>query len=443
MAKAVKVRISAQDDFSSVGEAIRQKVKGISDQFIKMKKNAEGAGDRLKAIGRFAIDFGQKMKWVAAGVIAFAGAALIAASNYEKLGIQFEILTKNAQLGRKLLDELRMFSLSAGPFEYDEIMSTSKALLNYNIEAGKIVPTLKMLATVAAGTELPLATVAEAYGRMAKSGFAKSRSLLQLSRAGIAPILADLMSASTGRKITQADVMKGANKIPFAYVQEAMLIKAKQYGNLLERIDGTTGEIMGDTKLLGLIALAEFGKVLGEASGFRDVLKEINSWLIEMIPKIGAWAKEHPNIVKFGAAVAAMTVPITAVAFAIGAVSTALGVMATAGIAVSASMPWLFALGLAAIKVYQYWDHVKNMFQWVYEKIELVIKGADRLAKAFGFGFLAPETTFTPMQSPNVKGLQSSADISGRIDIGLQSGLTALLRAPRGSYLPKIGRAHV
>nr|DAT16568.1 MAG TPA: tail tape measure protein [Caudoviricetes sp.] len=95
-----------------------------------------------------------------------------------------------AEAARRMLQDLSDFAANT-PFELTGVRETAKQLLAYNIEAHKIIPTLKALGDVSAGLSVPIQQVAFAYGQVKSAGRLLGQDLRQFTNAGV-PIIAEL-----------------------------------------------------------------------------------------------------------------------------------------------------------------------------------------------------------------------------------------------------------
>lgn len=378
MPKAVTINIRATDDFSEVFGALRAKIVHATNAMERFNTRQAEFSRRTKEVGKNIRQWGLDMKWYAVAVVGAGFAALKAASDYKKLQIQFDVLTGSAKLGKQLFTELRKFELEAGPFESDEIQTSAKALLNYGVAVKQIVPTLKNLGAIAAGAEIPLETVSRAYGRMVSEGHANTKSLIAFKKIGLTKMLAEMLTAKMGRKITQDDVTKGAKTIEFALVKQAMLrIETERYNGILAKIDDTTGETFGDTITLLNRVREQVGLAIEESFQFNGQLKGINTSLQEIIPKIGEFAKAHPGLIKLGVAAAAIFVAVVGLAIVIGTVVWAFGVI----VGVTAGW-WVLAAAVGLVysnssRLLKVWNSLVEAGRWIGNTAQV-------LAGAFG-----------------------------------------------------------
>ena len=171
----VKVTLSAQDNASHVlkrfeGTA-REVGNGISDTF---KQGGLAAGGFIAALTGLGV------------------AATKIASDFEQNRISFDTMLGSAQKGAKLMKEISDFAVKT-PFELPQLVEGSKRLLAYNIEAEKIIPTLKMLGDIASGVGMDkLPNLILAFGQVKAATKLTGMELRQFSEAGV-PLLKALV----------------------------------------------------------------------------------------------------------------------------------------------------------------------------------------------------------------------------------------------------------
>lgn len=422
MVRAVTINIRATDNFSHIVEPIRRKIQGLITNIERFNTKQAAFSAGAKQLARDSYEFANRMKWVSASVLGAGFAALKAAGDYEELAIRFEILTGSAKEGIKLLNDVRSFALDAGPFSQVEITDAAKALLNYKVAADQVIPSLQMLATNAAGADIPLASVVDAFGRMSRTGFGNARSLLGLRKLGLGAMLSERLG------ISQAEVQKNIKSIPFPVIQEVMIDKARTYGDLLKRIDGTTWDLIGDTKTLSIQGAAELGLVLDKYSGINDAVKSLNENLKAAIPQIKVFAAENPGVVKFALAVAGIAIVLPVLAVAFSAIAYAVGLVA------SVATGWWVLVAIAGL-IYSKWEGVKTIWQYI-------VNGAKVLGGAFGIGGQNARNTAYQAQAQETVASKAAEGYSklpipnANLTIGLSPGLTGQLTgSKKGEWL--------
>lgn len=202
----------------------------------------------------------------------------------EQTTIAFNTFLGSAEKGKKLLAELTKFSIIT-PFTPDQVNKAAKSLLAFGVEANKIIPTLKILGDVSAGTGKDLSEMAIIFGQIRSTGRLMGQDLLQLINAGFNPL--QIIAQKTGRSVAllKADMEKGL--ITFDMVEQAFVSATSKGGlffNLMEAQSQTVGgrlsTVAGNIEEIGKKA---FEANKGGLSEFVDLLVKITGELAKPI----------------------------------------------------------------------------------------------------------------------------------------------------------------
>ena len=148
-----------------------------------------------KKAGAAFLDFAAK----AAKALAIVGTAMLtafvangikSAIQLEQVQIQLENFTGSAQAATKVLGQIEDFAAKT-PFQFPELAQASTKLLAFNIEQEKLLPTLKSLGDLAAGTGNNIGELAEIYGKARVQGRLFAEDINQFTGRGI-PIIGEL-----------------------------------------------------------------------------------------------------------------------------------------------------------------------------------------------------------------------------------------------------------
>lgn len=171
----------------------------------------------------------------ALGVGAAGSRGLGLAADLETTTIAFETMLGSAAAAKKMLDDLTQFA-SATPFELPQIQQATKILLGFGVAQDKIMPTLRTLGDISAGTGKDFGELAIIFGQVKAKGRLMGGELLQFSEASV-PLLAVLekqMKKNTATIIKMTE----QGKISFADVEKALKSMSDEGGiffNLMER----------------------------------------------------------------------------------------------------------------------------------------------------------------------------------------------------------------
>lgn len=114
--------------------------------------------------------------------VASHGIAL--ATNFQRQSIAFESMTKNAIEGKKMINELTELAVQT-PFKSQELLDSAKQLKAFGLENDNILPTIRMLGEVSAGTGTSLERLGLAYGQVSVAGKLLGTELRQFVDAGV------------------------------------------------------------------------------------------------------------------------------------------------------------------------------------------------------------------------------------------------------------------
>lgn len=198
------------------------------------------------------------------------------AAEFEDIQADFKTILGSAQEGTALFKEIEeasdgmRISLRAGA-------ESAKILLGVDIDAGQIVPTMKMLGDLAMGDAEKLKTLAQAYARIRDEGVVSEKTLRTLSKQGIN--LGNEIARAMGVDRTELKGLMEDGKVGFRDLQQAMIASTSEGGKFFGAI-----EERGKT-LSGLIDNLKnnwedfqrgFGQILIEEFGLKDVLSGLS-----------------------------------------------------------------------------------------------------------------------------------------------------------------------
>ncbi len=180
----------AKSDVESAAKDIDNKAEGIKGSLSRV-------GDVFKTGGLAAGGF-------LAGITGLGVAMANVASDFEQNRIAFETMIGNADLAHKTLADLSNFAVKT-PFEFPQLLTASKSLLAYGVEAQDLIPTLKTLGDIAAGVGMDkLPQLILAFGQVKAATKLTGMELRQFTEAGV-PLLGALVDKAneTGGVLTK------------------------------------------------------------------------------------------------------------------------------------------------------------------------------------------------------------------------------------------------
>ena len=334
LGKGIEKGLDQKQATSELAKDIEQKVGNAGDKAgSKLQQSLWGGLKALVGLG------------VTKALSTAAWRAYTLAGNLQQADVAFTTMLWGAEAARKMLQDLSDFAANT-PFELTGVRETAKQLLAYNIEAHKIIPTLKALWDVSAGLSVPIQQVAFAYGQVKSAGRLLGQDLRQFTNAGV-PIIAEL-AKNLGVAESKIKDMVSAGKIWFADVEKAFQTMSSEWGkfaNLMEK--------QSDTMMGAWSNLQDSIDSLGEAiwSLFTGEVGGLFKWMASIVEAVKDWAVAHPALTK------ALVTFVGVAGGLIGLLTTLSGVVAVVGIAFwAATLPILAVVGaLGAVVAIGVW----------------------------------------------------------------------------------------
>ena len=367
-----KLTRDIQNQIKQWGDIAGEKLgKGIEKGLDQKQATNELAKDIEQKVGNAGEKAGNKLQqslWgglkalvglgVTKALSTAAWRAYTLAGNLQQADVAFTTMLGGAEAARRMLQDLSDFAANT-PFELTGVRETAKQLLAYNIEAHKIIPTLKALGDVSAGLSVPIQQVAFAYGQVKSAGRLLGQDLRQFTNAGV-PIIAEL-AKNLGVAESKIKDMVSAGKIWFADVEKAFQTMSSEWGkfaNLMEK--------QSDTMMGAWSNLQDSIDSLGEAiwSLFTGEVGGLFKWMASIVEAVKEWAVAHPELTK------AIVIFVGVVGGAIGVVTALAGAAAIMGAALgAAALPVLgIAAALGAVAVAAFGVTAERQRQELYAK---------------------------------------------------------------------------
>ncbi len=367
-----KLTRDIQNQIKQWGDIAGEKLgKGIEKGLDQKQATNELAKDIEQKVGNAGEKAGNKLQqslwWglkalvglgVTKALSTAAWRAYTLAGNLQQADVAFTTMLGGAEAARRMLQDLSDFAANT-PFELTGVRETAKQLLAYNIEAHKIIPTLKALGDVSAGLSVPIQQVAFAYGQVKSAGRLLGQDLRQFTNAGV-PIIAEL-AKNLGVAESKIKDMVSAGKIWFADVEKAFQTMSSEWGkfaNLMEK--------QSDTMMGAWSNLQDSIDSLGEAiwSLFTGEVGGLFKWMASIVEAVKEWAVAHPELTK------AIVIFVGVVGGAIGVVTALAGAAAIMGAALgAAALPVLgIAAALGAVAVAAFGVTTERQRQELYAK---------------------------------------------------------------------------
>ena len=177
-----------------------------------------------KTLGRFASNAASsfaKITTAAAGAGAMFASirGVKLAADAESMAVRMRTMLGDAGKARALLDDIQNFS-AATPFQQMELNEAAAQLLAFGFAATDVMPTMRNLGDIAAGTQKPIADFVDIMGKVKAGGVAQMGDINRLADRGV-PIFQALANTFG---VAQSEVRKmvGQGKVDFAVLEKAM-----------------------------------------------------------------------------------------------------------------------------------------------------------------------------------------------------------------------------
>jgi len=179
---------------------MRQNVSDESERasrsFDSLTKNVTDGGESInRTLTR--LGFGLAST---AGFTAFSKNILKVRGDMQMLEVSMETLLGSKAKGDKMVSEV-MDYVTNSPYSMMGISKAAETMLGFNVEADKVMSTLKQIGDVSKGNEERLSSLVLAFSQMSATGRLVGQDLNQMINAGFNPL--QEMSAKTGKSIAE------------------------------------------------------------------------------------------------------------------------------------------------------------------------------------------------------------------------------------------------
>ena len=276
----------------------------------KLQQDANQAKGVIKNIGDSMVTEGQRIDRVynnisrglafvftTGAVGGFVSQLIKVRGEVQQLEITFEAMLNSKSKADKLMNEMMAFA-SNTPFELKDVGTSARMLLSVGESAENIIPTLKSLGDVAAGTGVSMERLILNYTQVKNKGTLSSLDLKDFLTAGV-PIIGEL---AKNLNVAEAEIkeMVSAGKIGFAQVEKAFKtmseeggkfnnLMAKQSQSVKGAISGLQLEINKVFNEIGKSSEGVFTSAISEATDLVKNYKSIGKTIAELIAIYGTY----------------------------------------------------------------------------------------------------------------------------------------------------------
>ncbi len=165
----------------------------------------------------------------------------------EQTNITFEVMMGSAKKAQSLIGEVTSLA-NVTPFTRNELLDSSKMMLNFGIAEAKILPNLKMLGDISGGNANKLHLMTLAFSQSAAAGRLMGQDLLQMINAGFNPL--QTISEKTGLSMAVLKKKMEDGAISTKMVEAAFRDATSEGGRFFGMMDKQSQTIEGKMSTL-------------------------------------------------------------------------------------------------------------------------------------------------------------------------------------------------
>lgn len=238
---------------------IRDGVNRGAGEFGRLGQAAEEAGGRidsaLRSVGAAVGSYFAVQK-----VNEFAQAIVKTRAEIESYEVSFRTLLGDERLSRKFFGEIREFAVQT-PLYLNTLANGAQMMLGFNIEAEKVIPTLKQIGDISMGDAQRFQSLTLAYSQMSATGKLMGQDLLQMINAGFNPLTE--ISRKTGKSISELKDEMSAGAISADMVADAFKSATDEGGKFHGMLEQQSKSMQGSiSNLVG--AIDDMKNAMGE-----------------------------------------------------------------------------------------------------------------------------------------------------------------------------------
>ena len=165
----------------------------------------------------------------------FAQSLFKVRAEVESLEISFETLLGSRTKAQALFGDIRQFAAST-PMMLNDLAKGAQMLLSFNIDAEKVMPTLRAIGDISMGDSQKFNSLTLAFSQMSSTGKLMGQDLLQMINAGFNPLT--VISEKTGKSVAALKDEMSAGAISAEMVADAFMSATQEGGqfyNMLEK----------------------------------------------------------------------------------------------------------------------------------------------------------------------------------------------------------------
>ena len=275
---------------------VEEMILRLRDQFTKVMGDAERKTVKTrKATAALDKRVGSLQKTALRAFGAFSAAVMIkqvgqAGIEMEQTRVAFKTFIGDAETANKVLADLNEFS-NVTPFTNNEVIQAGRSLLAFGSNTKTVMPQIKAIGDLAAGTGKNFNELATMYGKAQVSGTLYADDINRLLEAGV-PVI-DEFSKSLGVPKEQVKKLASQGKIGFAQLEDAfksLTSEGGQFYNLMSAQSKTVGGRISTLRgQLQTVSIAIGEAMLPAIGAITDKISMFTGWLSKNKDTIASW----------------------------------------------------------------------------------------------------------------------------------------------------------
>lgn len=227
--------------------------KAADDTVKSMKEMAREAGNTQTQVSGMFKDMAKQaaafagLSIGAAGMKAFASSIVNVRKEMQSLDTSFKVLLGDEDKASAMFKELKEFAAST-PLMLKDLASGAQTMLGFNIEAEKVVPTLKAIGDISMGDAQRFQSLTLAFSQMSATGKLMGQDLLQMINAGFNPLTE--ISKKTGKSIAELKDEMSAGAISAQMVADAFMSATAKGGKFYGMLEKQGADLKGQINQL-------------------------------------------------------------------------------------------------------------------------------------------------------------------------------------------------
>ena len=226
----------------------KRQVKEINNEITRQKKEVDELTNKQRQLN----DVAGRLKGMLSTMFSisairgYVNQIISVRGEFELQQRALQALLQNKAEANKLWEQTVQLAVKS-PFQVKELVTYTKQLAAYRVEAGKLHDTTKMLADISAGLGVDMGRLILAFGQVKAANYLRGTELRQFSEAGINILdeLARYYSALEGKIVTVGEVFERVSKRMVSFTDvEAVLKNVTSAGGMFYKMQEIQAETL-------------------------------------------------------------------------------------------------------------------------------------------------------------------------------------------------------